>query len=257
MIIQAKNISKTFSKNGSPALKDVSLKISPHSTHGLVGESGSGKSTLARIIADLEVADQGEILYKGENIRGLKGDDYMNYRSNVQFIFQDPKRSMNPNYTVGKIIEEPLLTLRPDLTKGEISDKVSLMLNKVGLSSDYLDRFPGQLSGGQCQRVGIARALVVEPELIIADEAVSALDVSVQAQILNLLKEIQKEYSMSYLFISHDISLVRYMSDDLTVMYQGEVVEKGNCDDIITSPKHDYTKKLIEFTRRKSNSFKN
>lgn len=176
----------------------------------------------------------------------MNKEEFHNYRKNVQFIFQDPKGSMNPHFKIRDVVAEPLITLKICSSQEEIDSKVVDMIKKVGLEEDSIDKYPGELSGGQCQRVAIARALIVYPEVIICDEAVSALDVSVQAQILNLLIDLQAQFNISYIFISHDIGVVNYMSDRIIVMNRGEIVETGTAEEVFFNPKEEYTKKLVE-----------
>lgn len=228
------------------ALDDVSFEIKEGETVGVVGESGSGKSTLGEILGGLLKYSTGKVFYKGQDIFTMNKEEYHEYRKNVQFIFQDPKGSMNPHFRIRDIVAEPLITLKISSNHEEINSKVVDMIKKVGLEEDSIDKYPGELSGGQCQRVAIARALIVYPEVIICDEAVSALDVSVQAQILNLLIDLQEQFNISYLFISHDIGVVNYMSDRIVVMNKGEIVETGTADEVFINPKEDYTKKLVE-----------
>ena len=202
------------------ALQGIDLALYSGQTLGVVGESGSGKSTLGEIFGDLQQPTSGIVRYKGQDIRSLGEKEYRRFRRNVQYIFQNPKESMNPYYTVE-------------------------MLNRVGLPDSTLGKYPSELSGGQCQRIAIARALLLSPEVIICDECVSALDVSIQAQILNLLKDLQKEFSTAYLFISHDIGVIHYMSDFIVVINRGRIVEQGEGSQLIRTPKDDYTKRLI------------
>ena len=228
------------------AVKNLSFSIEEGKTIGIVGESGSGKSTTGEIIGGLIEPTFGKVLYRNRDIKELSNIDYKKYRKNVQFIFQDPKGSMDPNYKIGQIISEPLFTLNYAKTKDEAEKMLDDMLEKVGLDNGVKNKYSSEMSGGQCQRAAIARALIVKPHVIICDEPVSALDVSIQAQILNLLKDLQKEYNISYIFISHDIGVVNYMADTIMVMNKGNVVEMGDAKQILTNPKEEYTKKLIE-----------
>lgn len=228
------------------ALKGVSITIQLKKTLGIVGESGSGKSTLGEIIGDLQKPSSGEVLYYGQDISKMSKAEYANYRRNVQFIFQDPKGSMNPYMKIKDIIAEPLKILKLCNTEEEIEINTKNIMERVGLGSTYRGRYPSELSGGQCQRVAIARALTVKPGVIVCDEPVSALDVSMQAQILNLLKDLQEEFGTAYLFISHDIGVVNYMADDIAVLYKGTIVEKGKAEDILSKPKDRYTTKLLQ-----------
>lgn len=228
------------------ALDDVSFEINEGETVGVVGESGSGKSTLGEILGGLLKYSSGKVFYKSKEIFKMNKEEFHNYRKNVQFIFQDPKGSMNPHFKIRDVVAEPLITLKICNNQEEIDSKVVDMIKKVGLEEDSIDKYPGELSGGQCQRVAIARALIVYPEVIICDEAVSALDVSVQAQILNLLIDLQAQFNISYIFISHDIGVVNYMSDRIIVMNRGEIVETGTAEEVFFNPKEEYTKKLVE-----------
>lgn len=228
------------------AVNDVSFYINEGETLGIVGESGSGKSTMGEILGDLQSPTDGKVFYKNNDIIKMDKSNYNEYRRNVQFIFQDPKGSMNPYHKIGDIIEEPLLTLCISDNREENKKRVKDIIKKVGLETCTISKYPSELSGGQCQRVAIARALIVNPELIICDEPVSALDVSIQAQILNLLKDLQSELKISYIFISHDIGVVNYMADRIAVMKKGCVVETGNAENIFKFPKDLYTNKLVE-----------
>lgn len=238
-----------FKKKEFTALDEVSISIGKAGTIGVVGESGSGKSTLGEILGDLQKPTEGIVYYKGKDIRSFSKEEYGAYRKNVQFIFQNPQGSMNPYFKIEKVLIEPMKTLIKDIGEKEALEKIEEMIHQVGLDKTYLQKYPSELSGGQSQRIAIARALLLEPELVICDECVSALDVSVQAQILNLMKELQKRLGISYLFISHDIATVKYMSDDLLVLYKGNVVEKGPAEDILRDPEHEYTNKLLKYAR--------
>lgn len=228
------------------AVNNVSISINEGETIGLVGESGSGKSTTGDILGNLQKPDSGKVLYRGKNILEMSPDEFRKYRKNVQFIFQDPKGSMNPYYTVLDIIGEPLRTLEISQSEEEIESLVIDIMHRVGLSKSVLHKRSDSLSGGQCQRVAIARALIVKPKIIICDEPVSALDVSIQAQILNLLRDLQEEMGIAYVFISHDIGVVNYIADKIVVLHRGEVVEEGSAEEVFLNPKNDYTKKLVE-----------
>jgi len=227
------------------AVNDISFTIKKGEVFSLVGESGCGKSTTARSIIRLLEPAGGEILYRGENIAHKKPNELLKYRKNMQMIFQDPFASLNPRQRVKDIIMEPMLFHKIVENKEEALKKCMEILEKVGLRPEQAGRYPHQFSGGQRQRIGIARALAVEPEFIIADEPVSALDVSIQAQILNLLMDIKDEYNFSYLFIAHDLSVVRHISDRLGIMYLGSIVEIGDKDKIFNNPVHPYTKMLF------------
>lgn len=227
------------------AVDDVSLDVYPGETLGLVGESGCGKTTLGRSILRLVEPSEGKIIYEGKDVMSLSGNDLREYRKHAQIVFQDPYSSLNPKMRVGDAIAEPMLVhgLEPDAKKRR--DKVCELLTEVGLQPEHYQRYPHEFSGGQRQRICIARALAVHPKLIICDESVSALDVSVQAQVLNLLNRLKKDFGFTYIFISHDLSVVRFMSDRILVMYNGCPVELGDADEIFNNPKNDYTKKLI------------
>lgn len=228
------------------AVKNVSFDVEEGKTIGIVGESGSGKSTTGEIVGGLQKPTYGSVFYYGKNIAEMSENEYAQYRSNVQFIFQDPKGSMDPNYTIGDNISFSLITLKLVKNKREAEMLVSEILKKVGLENSVKDKYPSEISGGQCQRAAIARALVVNPKVIVCDEAVSALDVSIQAQIINLLKELQRELNIAYIFISHDIGVVNYMSDIILVMNKGNVVESGVAKEVLLNPKEPYTKRLID-----------
>ncbi len=255
-ILQGENIVKDFvvarkAIIGTPkrifrALDNVFFAISAGETVGVVGESGSGKSTLGEILGGLLNPTQGKVLYKGQDISLMTKEEYREYRKSVQFIFQDPKGSMNPHFRIKDVVAEPLITLNIIKDEEEIKARVIQMIKKVGLEEDAIDKYPGEISGGQSQRVAIARALIVNPKVIVCDEAVSALDVSVQAQILNLLIDLQKQFNTAYVFISHEIGVVNYMSDRIIVMNRGHIVETGTAEEVLMNPKEEYTKKLIE-----------
>ncbi|MFB6126599.1 MAG: ABC transporter ATP-binding protein [Halolamina sp.] len=226
------------------AVDGVSLSVETEETLGVVGESGCGKSTLGRTLARLYDPTAGTIRFDGEDVAKFSGDRLKQLRKEVQVIFQDPLSSLNPRKTAGEIVGKPLSV--HDIATGEDRDeRVRELFEEVGLSPDTRHRYPHEFSGGQRQRIGIARALAVEPRLIIADEPVSALDVSVQAQIINLMKRLQEEYHLSYVFIAHDLSVVKHVSDRVAVMYLGEIVEEGPTDAIFDSPKHPYTRSLL------------
>jgi len=226
------------------AVNDISFNVKKGEIHSIVGESGCGKSTTAKLLMTIEEPTEGEIFFEGKDITKFTSQELKEYRKKVQIIFQDPYSSLNPRWKVGKIIAEPL-KLNTDLSKKEIKDKVYAIMQKVGLNDDWYDRYPHQFSGGQRQRIGIARALILNPEIIICDEPVSALDVSIQAQVLNLLLDLQEEFNLTYIFISHDLSVVEHISDRITVMYFGDIVESSDVDSIFTNPQHEYTKKLL------------
>ena len=227
------------------AVDDVTFNVYPGETLGLVGESGCGKTTLGRSILRLVEPSDGKIIFDGKDVMSLKGNDLREYRKHAQIVFQDPYSSLNPRIRIGDAIAEPMLVhgLEPDARKRR--DKVCELLTEVGLKPEHYQRYPHEFSGGQRQRICIARALAVRPKLIICDESVSALDVSVQAQVLNLLNRLKKDFGFTYIFISHDLSVVRFMSDRILVMYNGRPVELGDADEIFNNPKNEYTKKLI------------
>lgn len=228
------------------AVDGVSFEIYPGETYGLVGESGSGKSTIGRSVIRLHDITDGSIHFKGKNISGkLDKETQKMLRTKMQMIFQDPMASLNPRKNVMDIVAHGLDIHGTAGTKEERAEKVLEILERVGLSKEFAGRFPSQFSGGQRQRLGIARALILNPDLIIADEAISALDVSIQAQIVNLMKDIQKETNVAYLFIAHDLSMVRYISDRIGVLHLGHLLETGTTEEIFSNPIHPYTKSLI------------
>lgn len=233
-----------FKKRYLRAVDGVSFSVYAGETVGLVGESGCGKSTLGRAVTGLLPSTGGNIYFHEEDIRGLRGEAQVKYRKNVQMIFQDPSASLNPRLNVSQIISEPLL-YHVKISKEEREELVKHMIQVVGLPDDAATRYPHEFSGGQQQRIGIARSLVLHPEFIVCDEAVSALDVSVQAQVLNLLKQLKREYNLTYLFISHNLSVVKHMCDRIIVMYLGKIVEMGSTKQIFDNPLHPYTKALI------------
>ncbi|WP_263322273.1 murein tripeptide/oligopeptide ABC transporter ATP binding protein OppF [Endozoicomonas sp. Mp262] len=227
------------------AVDGVSFDLYERETLGVVGESGCGKSTLARAIIGLAPVKEGEILWRGHNIAGATSNDLRAIRQDIQMIFQDPLASLNPRMTVGDIIAEPLRNYRPELSKKEVLNQVRAMMAKVGLLSNVINRYPHEFSGGQCQRIGIARALILKPKLVICDEPVSALDVSIQAQVVNLLKTLQKEMGLSLVFIAHDLSVVKHISDRVLVMYLGNEMEMAKAEPLYDNPRHPYTKALL------------
>lgn len=226
------------------AVDDVSLSILPGESFGLVGESGCGKSTLSRVLLRLTEADLGEIRFEGRDLRAMRGRELMQLRADMRMVFQKPFDSLNPRQRVGEIVAAPYVVhgFRPD---GGLRAETSRLLDLVGLSESFKDRYPHEISGGQRQRVGIARALALRPKLIVCDEPVSALDVSIQSQILNLLKDLQREFGLTYLFISHNLSVVRYMSDRIAVMYLGEIVETAGAARLYAEAAHPYTQALL------------
>ncbi len=227
------------------AVDDVSFSIGRGETYGLVGESGCGKSTLGRTLVKIYPATEGKILYKGEDISKFSGEKEKEFRKSVQMIFQDPYASLNPRMTVGEIIKEPMEIHGILASAKDREDRAAELLKTVGLKPDHIRRYPHEFSGGQRQRISIARTLALNPEFIICDEPISALDVSIQAQIINLLKEIQEESGISYLFVAHDLSMVNYISDRIGVMYLGHLVEEGPADEVYSNPAHPYTKALL------------
>lgn len=249
ILLQASNLSKFYklgNKKTLQAVSDVSLDIYEGETLALAGESGCGKSTLGKTLIRLKEPTAGEIKFRGETITGLSAKEFAQYRRQMQLVFQDPYASLNPRMTVRDIIAEPLDTYKICATKQETTDRVVELLEAVGLNADYLYRYSHQFSGGQRQRIGIARAIALNPSFIVCDEPVSALDVSVQNQILNLLKDLQKQYGLTYLFISHDLSVVRFISDRVCVMFLGKICEIGKTEEIYQNPIHPYTKFLLD-----------
>ena len=253
-LLEVKNVKKTFISNAGwfqkagkvNAVDDVSFKIYKGETLGLVGESGCGKSTLGNAILRLDDPTEGDILYQGKSITKLKGEALRRLRKDIQLIFQDPFSSLNPRLSVGKAIMEPMKVHSLYGNAESRRQKTIELLERVGMSEDHFDRYPHEFSGGQRQRIGIARTIAVEPKLIICDESVSALDISVQAQVLNLLNALKTDFGFTYIFISHDLAVVKYMADQLLVMHQGKIVERGEADAVYAHPEKDYTKQLIE-----------
>lgn len=253
-LLSARNIHLTYSTTtglirkktvaSTKAVDGVSFDIYPGETVGLVGGSGSGKSTLARIVTRLIEPDRGEVWFDGELITEINNDRMRLYRRDIQVVFQDPLHSLNPRRTVGESIARPLLNF--SMPKKAALAKARELMEIVGLNPDAVSRYPHEFSGGQCQRIAIARALALEPQLLILDEPVSALDVSVQAQILNLLKELQKRFGIAFLFVSHDLGIVRYMCDRTLVMYRGQIMESGKSDDVHDLPAHPFTQNFID-----------
>ncbi len=226
------------------AVDGISFAIERGKTMGLVGESGSGKSTACRAVLQLIKPTSGSVKFEGREIAGLSRRQMRPLRREMQMIFQDPYASLNPRKRVGQIVADPLR--RQGVAKGSaVRKRVQELLERVGLSSEHYNRFPHEFSGGQRQRIGIARALALQPKLVIADEPVSALDVSIQAQIINLLDDLQEEFGLTYLFVAHDIGVVRHISDRIAVMHDGKIVEEGTADQVCEQPRDDYTKKLL------------
>jgi oligopeptide transport system ATP-binding protein len=227
------------------AVSELSIDLQPGETLGLVGESGSGKSTLARAIIGTVPVTSGDILYKGQSLTKMGAQERRKHRRDVQMVFQDPLAALNPRMTVGDIIAEPLVTHEPQTPRKEVKARVGELMERVGLLPNLINRYPHEFSGGQCQRIGIARALILKPKLMICDEPVSALDVSVQAQVVNLLKDIQKDMGLSMIFIAHDLSVVKHISDRIVVMYLGRPMEIGPAKSVTVAPTHPYTQALI------------
>ncbi len=231
------------------AVSNVSLTIKKGETYAIAGESGCGKSSLAKAIMKLIPTKSGEILYLGENINEYKTNELKQYRQNVQMVFQNPYSSLNPKMKIKDILSEPLI-INTKLTKEEITEKITNIIQKVGLNADHLELYPHEFSGGQRQRIAIARALILEPQLIIADEPVSALDASIQAQILNMLNRLKSDFNLTMVFISHDLSVIKFLSDRVGIMYLGELLEEGTTQDIFENPTHPYTKMLLNAVPR-------
>ncbi|HEX4763554.1 MAG TPA: ABC transporter ATP-binding protein [Usitatibacter sp.] len=252
IILEVQNLNKTFflkeglfGKRAVPAVKDVSFRLPKGKTLGLVGESGSGKTTVGLTVMRLHSATGGKVLFEGKDLLALSEREMMAYRRRIQIIFQNPYASLNPRFTVGQILVEPMKIHAIGKDERERVDMAFALLKRVGLSEQSFYKYPHEFSGGQRQRIAIARCLTMKPDVLICDESVSALDVSVQAQVLNLLQDLQDEYGMSYIFISHDLAVVKYISDQVMVMNDGAIVEMADSDEIYQSPKQDYTRKLL------------
>lgn len=252
-LLEVKHVSKDyitkrslFHKGFFRALDDVSFAVYEGETLGLVGESGCGKSTLGNAILQLDKATAGQIFYKGVDITLLKGKDLRLLRKEIQIVFQDPYSSLNPKITVGDAIIEPMKVHKIGKNNRERKEKVVELLNRVGLNEEAFNKYPHEFSGGQRQRIGIARSIAMQPKLIVCDESVSALDISVQAQVLNLLNELKEDYKFTYIFISHDLAVVKYMSDNIIVMNKGKIEELAEADLLYEAPQKEYTKKLIQ-----------
>ena len=227
------------------AVDNVSFNLKEGETLGIVGETGCGKSSLARAIIKMIPITSGRILWNDENLLSFNKSKMQKIRKEIQMIFQDPLASLNPRMNIGEIIAEPLRTHYPKITNNKIKNEVKEMMVKVGLLPNLINRYPHEFSGGQCQRIGIARALILKPKLIICDEPVSALDVSIQGQVINLLKSLQKDLKLSLIFITHDLSIAKHISDNILVLYFGKTVEIASSKDLFENPQHAYTKKLI------------
>ena len=227
------------------AVDDVSFSIEPGTTVGLVGESGSGKSTIGKTILKLVTATSGQVLFEGRDVLPMGEDEFRPLRREMQMIFQDPFGSLNPRHTIFQIVGEALEIHFPAMDRNARRERVSELMKQVGLKPEMMERYPHEFSGGQRQRIGIARALAVKPKFIVCDEPVSALDVSVQAQIVNLLQDLQEELGLTYLFIAHDLAVVEHVSDHVLVMYRGKIVESASAEAIYENPQHDYTRKLL------------
>lgn len=247
-LVEVKNVSLIFNKGKSNevrAIDDVSFDIYEGEVFGLVGESGSGKTTIGRAILKLYDIDSGEIDFNGKTVSKIKGKELFNFRKNAQMIFQDPQASLNERMKIRDIVAEGLDIHKLVKNNDERDQRVQELLNLVGLNKDHITRYPHEFSGGQRQRIGIARALAVEPSFIVADEPISALDVSIQAQVVNLMQELQADRGLTYLFIAHDLSMVKYISDRIGVMHWGKLLEVGPADDVYHHPIHPYTKSLL------------
>ncbi|MBQ7156043.1 MAG: ATP-binding cassette domain-containing protein [Synergistaceae bacterium] len=244
-MLEVQNLSKYFAVPAGVvhSVEDVSFSVERGETLGLVGESGCGKTTTGRTIIRIYEPTAGKIIFDGQDITSLTPREMLPFRKRMQMIFQDPYASLNPRMTVGDIVREPMVI--HGIPKDEHSDRVAHLLRLVGLNSEQAGRYPHEFSGGQRQRIGIARALAVEPELIICDEPISALDVSIQAQIVNMLEDLQKSLGLTYIFIAHDLSMVRHISSRVAVMYLGRIVELAESGELYTNPKHPYTVSLL------------
>jgi peptide/nickel transport system ATP-binding protein len=252
IVLTVKNLTKTFrvrtglfSHKEVAAVKNVSFKLAKGKTLGIVGESGSGKTTLGKTILRLNSCEGGEVLFDGQELMGLSDEAFLPYKRRLQIVFQNPYASLNPRFTVGDILLEPMRIHRIHNNDKDRVEHAMQLLKRVGLPEAAFRKYPHEFSGGQRQRVSIARCLTMKPEVLVCDESVSALDVSVQAQVLNLLQELQDEYGMSYLFISHDLNVVKYISDEVLVMNHGDMVEYANSDQLYRDPQHPYTRKLL------------
>jgi dipeptide transport system ATP-binding protein len=256
-VLEARNIVRDYHVGGAlfggrrviHAVKDATLTVEKGKTLAIVGESGSGKSTLARILTLIDSPTSGDLLIEGERVDIARHGVSKQLRRKVQMVFQNPYGSLNPRQKIGDVLAEPL-AINTDMPASERADRSMAMLRKVGLGPEHFNRYPHMFSGGQRQRIAIARALMLNPSLLVLDEPVSALDLSVQAQILNLLADLQDEFELTYVFISHDLSVVRYIADDVMVMYLGDVVEQGTREAVFADPQHAYTRALFAATPR-------
>jgi peptide/nickel transport system ATP-binding protein len=247
-LIETKNLTKYFDtpRGKLHAVDSVNLAIGKGTTLGVVGESGCGKSTLGRVILRLLDATGGEVLYEGKNILNYSDREMMNMRKSMQIIFQDPYASLNPRMTVSEIIAEPLKVCKVADSEKKMDEKVSLLMDTVGLDERFVNTYPHELDGGRRQRIGIARALALDPQFIVCDEPVSALDVSIQAQILNLMMYLQDKRQLTYMFITHNLSVVKHISDEIAVMYLGQCVERAPSEELFRNPLHPYTSALLD-----------
>lgn len=252
-ILEARDLKKHFIKTSGmvsrklivKAVDGVSFDIHQGETLGLVGESGCGKTTVGRTLIGLYKPTEGSVLYKGEDLVSADSKMWVKYRRQMQMIFQDPYSSLNPRMTVGDIVGEPIDIHKLAAGKKERTERIEYLLNMVGLNPEHLNRYPHEFSGGQRQRIGIARALAVEPDLIVCDEPISAVDVSIQAQIINMLERLQDELGLTYLIIAHDLSMIKYISDRVAVMYLGKIVELVTSENLYANPQHPYTRALL------------
>jgi len=254
MILQVKGLSKDFQIKGKKlgskkavlhALQEIDLEIHEGEVLGVIGESGCGKSTLGRCLVGLHKPTEGEILFEGKSILGVRAKDKLEMCRNIQMIFQDPYSSLDPRHTAADSVSEPMVVHKTVKGRAAMEQRVLELLKQVGLDVQHMNRYPHEFSGGQRQRLNVARAISINPRMIICDEPVSALDVSIQAQVINLLKKLQKEYNLTYVFISHDLSVVKYVSDRIVIMYLGRIVEICNGGDIYKNPLHPYTQALL------------
>ncbi|MCB5411549.1 ATP-binding cassette domain-containing protein [Pseudogemmobacter faecipullorum] len=256
LVLEGRGLTRDYQTSGGMfgatktvrALKGVDFRVEKGKTLAIVGESGSGKSTLARIIALIDPASGGELLIEGKAVDISRKRPGPELRSKVQMVFQNPYGSLNPRQKIGSVLSEPLLINKPEISADERRALAEAMLVKVGLGPEHYNRYPHMFSGGQRQRIAIARALMLKPSLLVLDEPVSALDLSVQAQVLNLLADLQEELSLTYVFVSHDLSVVRYIADDVMVINQGEAVEQGTREAVFADPQHPYTRQLFAAT---------